>query len=290
MKYTPKEISEEVNVTPTHPLVNFGYLVGTVLVSIVVIYALMGMAVDFVVPRLSRDTEIKIGNALLPVALAQFGDEELTDDTRVDYIESVLQPLVGEDLQDLPLTVHLMEADMANAAIIAGGHVFVTTGLLEEGKSENELGFILGHELGHLANRDALRGLGRSLFLLLGSLTLGIGTSSGSQSSPLLSTTLDLQSLHYSRKQEHAADRYGLTTTIAHYGHGGYALDFFKRNSVADPNFLGEYAEYALTHPLSTNRITSLEDLAAQRNWPLTGPLKPLPEGIECPNFSCSSE
>ncbi|MEM9215698.1 MAG: M48 family metallopeptidase [Cyanobacteria bacterium P01_F01_bin.150] len=283
MKYTPKEITEEVNVTPTHPLVNFGYLVGTVIVSLILLYALMGLAVDLVVPRLSRETEIKIGNALLPIALAQFGDDELSDDTRVDYIESVIQPLVGDDLQDLPLTIHLMDTDIANAAIIAGGHVFVTTGLLEESESENELGFILGHELGHLASRDALRGLGRSLFILLGSLALG-GASSGGQTSPLLSTTLDLQSLHYSRSQENAADRYGLTTTVQQYGHAGYALDFFQRNSEIEPDFL---PEYVLTHPLSKNRIEDLETFATSQNWALVGPLKPLPENIECPNFTC---
>ena len=286
MKYTPKEITEEVNVTPTHPLVNFGYLVGTVLASLVVIYALMGAAVDLVVPRLSRETEIKIGNTLLPLALAQFEDKELTDDARVAYIESVLDPLVGEDLQDLPLTVHLMETEVANAAIIAGGHVFVTTGLLEESESENELGFILGHELGHLANRDALRGMGRSLFLLLGNIVLGLGSANGA-TSPLLSTTLDLQSLHYSRQQENAADRYGLTKTVQRYGHGGYALDFFHRNSELEPDFL---PEYALTHPLSKNRISDLETFAHQKAWGLIGPLKPLPEGIECPNFVCSSD
>ena len=283
MKYTPKEITEEVNVTPTHPLVNFGYLVATVMVSIVVIYALMGVAVDFVVPRLSRETEIKIGNALLPIALAQFGDEELIDDRRVEYLESVMEPLVGDELQDLPLTIHLMETDIANAAIIAGGHVFVTTGLLEESESENELGFILGHELGHLANRDALKGLGRSLFLILGSFALG-GASNGGQTSPLLNSTLNFQSLHYSRQQETEADYYGLTTTIQQYGHGGHALDFFQRNSEKEPDFL---PEYALTHPLSKNRITNLEDFALQRQWSLTGPLKPLAENIECPDFMC---
>lgn len=284
MKYTPKEITEDVNITPTHPLVNFGYLVVTVLVAIVVLYALMGVAVDLVVPRLSRKTEIKIGNALLPIALAQFGDEELIDDSRVDYLESVIQPLVGDDLQDLPLTLHLMETDIANAAIIAGGHVFVTTGLLAESESENELGFILAHELGHLANRDALKGLGRSLFLILGHLALGVGGSNGGQTSPFLSATLDLQSLHYSRHQENAADRYGLTTTIQHYGHGGYAFDFFQRNSEKEPDFL---PEYALTHPLSKNRISDLESFAQQQAWPLIGPLKPLPQNIECPDFTC---
>ena len=33
MKYTPREMTSEVNITPVHPLVNFGYLVGTVMAT-----------------------------------------------------------------------------------------------------------------------------------------------------------------------------------------------------------------------------------------------------------------
>lgn len=286
MTYIPKEITEEVNVTPTHPLVNLGYLVGTVVTVIVVIYAAMGVAVDLVVPRLSRATEVKIGNGLLPTVREQFGGQELVNDSRVDYLNELMQPLVGDDLQDLPITIHLMETDMANAAIIAGGHVFVTTGLLAESRSENELVFILGHELGHLAHRDSLKSLGRSLFLMLGNIILGLGTQNG-QSSPLLTTTIDLQSLHYSREQEDQADRYGMTLAVEQYGHGGYALDFFERNSAAEPSFI---PEYALTHPLSKNRIEALETFATQQSWALTGTLVPLPDGIECPNFACRDE
>ena len=38
-------------------------------------------------------------------------------------------------------------------------------GLLAQAESENELMMVLGHELGHFANRDHLRGLGRALLV-----------------------------------------------------------------------------------------------------------------------------
>ncbi len=38
----------------------------------------------------------------------------------------------------------------------------VFTGLLEKMTSENELAFVLAHELGHYDHRDHLRGLGRA--------------------------------------------------------------------------------------------------------------------------------
>ena len=41
------------------------------------------------------------------------------------------------------------EASQPNAFALPGGWVAVTTGLLEGAGSENELAFVLGHELGH---------------------------------------------------------------------------------------------------------------------------------------------
>ena len=45
-----------------------------------------------------------------------------------------------------------------NAVALPGGNIVVFAGLLKEIKSENELAMILGHELGHFAHRDHLRG------------------------------------------------------------------------------------------------------------------------------------
>ena len=39
----------------------------------------------------------------------------------------------------------------------------MTTGLLDKAESENELAFVLSHELGHHQLRHPSRGLGRSL-------------------------------------------------------------------------------------------------------------------------------
>ena len=55
------------------------------------------------------------------------------------------------------------DRDTINAAALPGNYVIVYGGLLEEMDSENELMMVLGHELGHFANRDHMRGIGRSL-------------------------------------------------------------------------------------------------------------------------------
>ena len=64
----------------------------------------------------------------------------------------------------------------------------VSTGLLEQTASENELAFVVGHEIGHFRNRDHLRGLGRGVAfgLVLAALsTSGAGTAADPASPPL---------------------------------------------------------------------------------------------------------
>ena len=51
---------------------------------------------------------------------------------------------------------------------LPGGQIMVFSGLLKKVNLENELAMVLGHELGHYAHRDHLRGMGRGLGVTLG--------------------------------------------------------------------------------------------------------------------------
>ena len=178
---------------------------------------------------------------------------------------------------------------MVNAAALAGGQLFVTTAFLAEVESENELAFVLGHELGHLSARDGVRSLGRGIFVLLGSLVLNLGHEGGGPD--VIGYTLNLNRLNYSRSQEYAADEYGLESVVRHYGHGANSLDFFKRLAArkeAFPEELVRASEYFQTHPLTANRIEQLEAIAQQQRWSLTGEATPIPEDLACANFQCN--
>ena len=163
MKFTARQPGINVNVSPTHPLKEFAILAGGLLAIVVGVYLALGLAVDLIVPRLSMDLEKKLAGAFVG---------RLVETEEVDTTTRSLQDLVDR-LQDrcapLPymITVHVTESDAVNAAALPGGHMVVFTGLLAEMTSENELAFVLAHELGHYANRDHLRGLGRALVLML---------------------------------------------------------------------------------------------------------------------------
>ncbi len=161
MVYKPKEIPEGINVTSVHPLVNFAYLLGTVVVFSALVYLGLGAIADQLVTRMSPKMEAKIGQQLLstvPNISPEFYPQQK------QYLEGLLNSLSTPNASPSnPLTIHIQKSEYPNAAIIPGGHIIVTTALLAEAESENELAFVLAHELGHHVARDPLKGLGRSL-------------------------------------------------------------------------------------------------------------------------------
>ena len=288
MTYTPKEIPEEINVTPVHPLVNFGHLLATVAIASVAIYAGLGFAAVGLVSQLSPKTEQKIGQALLLAAAPP--PLILEDEPTTQYLNQLLTSLKPSALQSRPpLTIHLVDEPAVNAAILPGGHVLVMTGLLEAVESENELAFVLAHELGHFAARDPLRALGRSLVFLSLASALGLGSSGSNGASALVAMTGNLNELHYSRQQESAADHYALSLIVQKYQHGGHSLDLFERLQAQETELgpLVYQPELLSTHPLTQNRIDNLKQLAREQGWSLDGTAAPLPEGLACPNFDC---
>lgn len=290
MKYTPKEITEEVNVTKVHPLVNFAYLLGTVVSLTVLIYFGLGITADFLVPRISNKTEKKIGDLLAHQVISQLNSTEIKDDNRKEYLQDLIVSLQQKEANaEIPLTVHLVDSKIENAAALAGGHIFLTTGFLKSLKSENELAFVLGHELGHLAARDSLKGLGRSLPLMFIWTVVNFGTSGTGGTPGIIKYVVNLTGMNYSRDQEYAADVYGFSAAIARYGHGSNSLDFFVRLTKTEQKTgLGNnISEYFLTHPLTEKRIDILQQLAAKNGWSMVGEITPLPDGLNCSNFDC---
>ncbi|EDX87266.1 peptidase, M48 family [Synechococcus sp. PCC 7335] len=288
MKFVPKEITEEVNVTPIHPLVNLAHLLGTVTLAGVVIYVVLGLIAGQLVKRIGPETEEKIGASLV----SSLPDRIAAGDSRLEYLHDLTSSLQNNLSQTgiaavdyPPVKISILDTPEENAMVTAGSYLIVTEGLLAEVESENELAFVLAHELGHLHNRDPLNALGRSLVLLTVSGLLGLGQG---PTSVLVPNVLNLTEQGHSRTQETTADEYAIALMMARYDHGGHSLDFFKRlqSEEFDLGIFSPVAEWQHTHPLTKNRIQNLESIAEANDWPLTGSPISLPEGIECPNFN----
>ena len=274
MVYKPKEIPEDINITPVHPLVNFAYLLGTVVMVSGLAYLGLGAIASNLATRISPEMEAKIGRQLI----SEIAEDDLKLNPRQEeYLTTLLASLNDSNSErHTPLTIHVQKSEIANAAILPGGHILLNTKLLQEAKSENELAFVLAHEIGHHVARDHLKGMGRSLVLL----TIASVLEIGSGDTNVVGITGSIAGLHYSRQQESAADIYALSAIVERYGHVDASLDFFNRIQTENRDSRGKLSAYFSTHPLTQTRIDDLYLVAKQKNWEMKGEIVSLPEGI----------
>ena len=263
MDFNPQLPDDGVNLPTSHPLVDFAWLVAGVSGVVVVFVLLLTAGVDGCVSRISPEREAAFFSELGAGESAQS-----------------LAPLVDRlashwEEQPYPFHVQILEDDLPNALAIPGGHILVTEGLLKMAKSENELAMVLGHELGHFYHRHHIRRLSRGLSIsILGSVLLG-----NHANTDLLSLSTQLTSRGFDRKQETAADRFGLELVQAEYGHINEAWRFFDRIS-ANMSTLEGLSSYLSTHPHPDERGQQLRRWAEEEGWSLEGTLRPLPDGL----------
>lgn len=254
---------DSVNVSKRTPLIDAVLLIGGMLALVAVAGIAAAFLVNLAVPYISVESEVA---HLSRVATALKPDDVPSEETK--RLTALLER-VGGGWSDDPYQHSLVVLDQPenNAFALPGGGIYVTRGLLNACSSENELAFVLGHELGHFAARDHLRGLGRNVVL-----SLLLAPLLGQDASDAASWVTTFVINAHSRDQERAADAFGLNLVQRLYGHVNGANAFFLRMLSQDLMPGG----FLQTHPLSQQRIENLAELARQRGWSHKGTLTPL--------------
>ncbi|MEO1620519.1 MAG: M48 family metallopeptidase [Cyanobacteria bacterium J06632_3] len=168
------------------------------------------------------------------------------------YVDEIGQTLADvSDRPNLPYTFQIVEDDAVNAFATMGGYVYVTTGLMAAADNEAELAGVIGHEIGHIAGRHAVKQMRQA------AITQGITGALGVNQDRLVNigTQIALQ-LPASRSDEYEADRHGFHS-MGRAGYDQTGMVSFMQKLVrrgAPPEFLS-------THPDARNRVSSLQQL-----------------------------
>jgi len=173
--------------------------------------------------------------------------EELQD--KFAMCEDVLAKLSAHDsVPQIDYELIYLDQEQPNAFAFPGGTIGVSKGLLEALDEEIAVAFVLAHELGHFANRDHLRGMGRKLGFGLGVKLLFQGDI-GSFSHG----TTNLVLAKYSRGQESNADVFGIQCVLDTYGDTTGAEKLFE--VLEEKGALPRWAYMFSTHPDNKSRI-----------------------------------
>src|SRR5512137_3074934 len=122
--------------------------------------------------------EVEIGRQMHPKVLQEYGryaDEELQS-----YVNDLGQRIAAVSHRpELQYTFTVLDADEVNAFALPGGYVYITRGIMAYLNSEAQLVAVLGHEVGHVTARHAVRQQTGATAAGVGATLVGILTGSG---------------------------------------------------------------------------------------------------------------
>jgi len=149
----------------------------------------------------------------------------------------------------------MQEGEGINAFSLPGGTIILLDGLVEAANDDSQVLAVLGHELGHVANKHGLRNLLQAL---------GIGAMAsaiwGDFAGAVANVPVVFGALHYSRQFELEADSFAVDFLRANGFTAQPMIDFFEL--IADRRGEAEgLADIFSTHPPTKDRIERLRRL-----------------------------
>jgi beta-barrel assembly-enhancing protease len=224
--------------------------------------------------RLSDQEEIRIGNEL--AAPYSDSNRNLTPEKQAleSYVQNIGSVVASQAHRRLPYSFHVIpDRVMINAFSLPGGHVYVGEGLLDLASSEDQLAFILGHEIEHIDHYHCAERI--QVEARLRNLKLGVVGA-------LAQIPLEVWEAGYSKDEELEADREGLYVVVrAGYSPFG-AVSLFEEfdrlhaeyviHAKSPEQELSQLAVQSLegyfrSHPLTSERLAQADTLVVQEHW-----------------------
>jgi len=199
----------------------------------------------------------------------------LRDSETEQLFDDLSKPLIqAAGLDPKAVKVVLINDPEINAFVAQGQVVYIHSGLLTSADNASQLQGVIAHELGHVAGGHSIRiydgarkaGVVQILSLVLGGLAMAAGAGEvGMGAFALGQQVAQGTFLSFTRAQETSADLAGASYLSKAGVSGRGSLEFFKKLQNQEYR-LAIYAtdSYDRTHPLSSERIASLQTVYAK--------------------------
>ncbi len=206
---------------------------------------------------MSDEKEVDIGRSLAKQVEQKFKIlDNFTEQSRINEIGQRISAVC--DRRGILYYFKAMDEEDKNAFALPGGYIYIFKGLLDEIGSDDELAYVLAHEVSHIVARHSVDRLKKNLgFNLLMILAKAAGPQP--QTVRTANTAINLLMLSYAREDELMADR--------------LAVRFMKRggfNPEAAISFLEKLKEIkrrepirpvsGRTHPYINERIKAVKE------------------------------
>jgi len=216
---------------------------------------------------------VAAGIAVLGVAIQPAAAQSILRDAETEaLLRDMATPLVSAAGLDPRNVDVVMINDPSLTAFVAGGQVvYLHSGLINEAGSANEVQGVIAHELGHITGGHVISdGGGKAATgISILSLLLGVAAAAAGAGDAAMGVLMAGQQaalgkyLAFSRGQEASADAAGAQYLSKAGITGRGSISFFKRLQNMEYRYgytRNADSEFYSTHPMTSDRITTLED------------------------------
>ena len=227
------------------------------------------------VPPGSTPKEIELGReAAKDIAKSV---EFVDDERELAKLKAMLDEIgKATERPDVDYRPHIVASPLINAFTIPGGWVYVTTGLLDDAQSDDELAGVLAHEIAHNVHQDAInamrhtpKGLGLLQLAAIAALIIGKSPEGAILASTAANTITAMVLQGNSIQAECNADHDGIRyLTQTHYNPVGF-LTFMERLASSAGKFIEQDMGIYRTHPLTRDRVEAARARLADFGVPL---------------------
>ena len=223
-------------------------------------------------------TELVLGKLMASELAGTFGVAEIKNPGMRTYLNTLAQAMARKaGRPEISYRVEILADAKANAYATPGGYVFVTSGLLDLVRSEEELAGVLAHEIGHVNEKHVLSKVLKSDDTAVGTLARvaggGRATMGGSVNQAAQLGMAMLLDTGYGPELELEADRFAaeLVTSV------GYSpMPYY--NLLLRMSALKGESKVSKTHPPFPARLASLKKFFIdEKFWNLVSPVAPSP-------------
>lgn len=219
----------------------------------------------------SEQDERKLGEQTAAKLEAQYGT--IPEHPALKKIRAIGYSLAAvSDRPHLHYEFYVLNTDTVNAVSCPGGIIYVTKGIIPL-LTDEELAFVLAHEIAHAARGHGVKQSRKNTITKLGisGLILALGKGKTSRASQTAASAMStIASKSYSRKDEDEADR-----TACHYMFNGPHMNpragisfMIKLKSLQKTNSATDFLNGIIgDHPLTDDRIKSIDQECSQMGF-----------------------
>lgn len=277
MRYENRQSPEGINVSKVNPLAQFLKLLAAAAIFVVLLVIVLQIFGSALAKRIPFKYEARLMNSL---------DLSLSEVEPSAEIVLYLNELAARLATELPLSedkqvlVHYNNESVFNAFATIGGNLLFYRGLLEKMPNENALAMVMAHEIAHINHRDPISGVGGGVASMI---ALSMVTGNTGFAGSLLTQAGTVTVTQFTRSMETAADTAALGAVYRLYGHvnGASSLFDIMGDVQSDNKSVPDWLErFAATHPLSSDRVEAISEMALHNGWSTDGELTPLPDSF----------